>query len=83
MAAERGRKISDHDEMAGNTQRPSEQLSEISVADVNTFLGRRAAQVQLGASPAQRKRRKFEGNEHQAAYAMEGVATVESSRTTT
>ena len=33
--------------------------------------------VQLGASPAQSKRRKFEGNEQQAAYAMTGVATVE------
>ena len=47
---ERGRKTSGHDEMEENTQRASEQLSEISVADVNTVIS--AAQVQLGASPA-------------------------------
>ena len=61
MAAERGRKTSGHDEMTVNTQRVSEHLSEISVADENTVLSRRAAQVQLGASPVQSKRRKFEG----------------------
>ena len=77
MAADRGRKTSGHDEMAENTQRESEQLSEISVADEDTVLSRRAAQVQLGASPAQSKRREFEGNEHQAAYAMKGVAAAE------
>ena len=62
--------------MAVNTQRASEQLSEISVADENAVLSRRAAQVQLGASPAQSKRRELEGNEPQAACAMKGVATV-------
>ena len=77
MAAERGRKTSGHDEMAENTQRASEQISEISVADENSVPSRRAAPVQLGAPPAQSTRRKFEGNEQQAAYAMKGVATVE------
>ena len=45
MAAERGPKISGHDELAGNTQRASEQLSDFSVADENAVLSRRAAQV--------------------------------------
>ena len=45
MAAERGRKTSCNDKMAGNTQRASEHLSEISVADENTFLSRRAAEA--------------------------------------
>ena len=55
MAAERGRKTSGHDEMTVNTQRASEHLSEISVADVNTFSSRRAALVQLGASQCKAK----------------------------